>query len=604
VLAQLDELRDRNVIREAAGRNQFDYVFTHHLIQAAVYDAVPLPERVRWHHRVARLIEQSKPYDERERAAVLARHYELGDDPARSSRWYLRAAQQAYDVRALSESVDLAGRGLMLTGDPHVKRDLLLLRETALGMLGDRSGQRRTLDDLGELAAALHDSELVATVLKRRVWFHRVLGERHAERAAIDTLLESADASSDLDHRSAGLLERGTFCELVGDYDAAVVDLTDAAALYAAAGNVEREAECYCALARLAAHRERVAEARAMIDRALAIADRAGPRVRAKLLETAANESAVRGDFAASEAAAHELLRMCRAAGDRSGEVAAHLSLANAANALLQVGVAHTHYEAAGRICTELGDVEGQARTLHDGAVLHISVGNNAGAQQSLAQAEELFLSIGHERGAGYCALNLSALAFQTEQYEEGKAAAGRALEAANKMKNRGLEAAAYINLAINEAKLSDLSQALAHAQRGADLIRTAEQPADLAAFLAELALVRALARDARGAVQAADECLSLLEQHRSQVRWPLVILWQAAQVYRSARRHKRSKDLLDEAYLLLRERAAEMPDEETRASFESVCYHRDLSAAHDRGAWPALGASTKRARSHARLKP
>ena len=590
VLEQLDELRDRRIVRDSTGRNRFDYVFTHHLIQTAFYESLPEEERAAWHRRVARLIERSSVLDERERAAVLARHFDLGGDAQRAVRWYLVAARQALEVQARSEAFELAARGLTINDDAQARRELLLLQETVLGSLGDRSRQRELLGELASTARQADDQEFTFAVLRRRAWFHRVVGERRAEWEALESLLEAA-GSVDAVHRAIALLERGTHRELIGEYDAASADISEAALLFAVAGDAEGEAECYCLLSRVAAHRERVVEARAMIDRALAIGDRAGPRVKAKLLETAANEAAVREDFAASEAAARQLLDVCRGAGDRSGEAAAHLSLANAANALLLVGAARMHYEAAGHICSELGDIEGQARTLHDRGVLDISVGNNAAAQQALTRAEELFSTIGHERGAGYCALNLSALAFQTQRYGEGKAAAIRALEAAKKMKNQGLEAGALVNLAINQVRLGESREALVHAEAAVALLRSTEQPAELAALLAELALIRTLAGDARGAVPAADECLSLLEQHRLQVRWPSVILWQVAQVYHAAQHQKRSRDLLNEAYALLRKRAGEMPDDETRVSFESVCYHRELSAAHERGEWPELGA-------------
>jgi hypothetical protein len=79
------------------------------------------------------------------------------------------------------------------------------------------------------------------------------------------------------------------------------------------------------------------------------------------------------------------------------------------------------------------------------------------------------------------------------------------------------------------------------------------------------------------------------LKRFRAQVRWPIVIFWYAAQTHRAARHHRRSLELLGEAYRVFRERAAQMPDDATRASFEAVCYHRDLVAAHDRKAWPEL---------------
>ncbi|MCL5951957.1 MAG: hypothetical protein M1132_09580, partial [Chloroflexi bacterium] len=82
-LDALDELLDHQLIRQAAGRSGFDCTFTHHLIQATVYEMVPDDSRTRRHRRVARIMEQLAAAGD-EFAGTLALHWDRGGEPARA----------------------------------------------------------------------------------------------------------------------------------------------------------------------------------------------------------------------------------------------------------------------------------------------------------------------------------------------------------------------------------------------------------------------------------------------------------------------------------------------------------------------------------------
>ena len=61
VLHHLDELLDRGLVSELAGGVDVNYAFTHHLIQAAIYSAIPAELASRRHRRIAHVMEELYP---------------------------------------------------------------------------------------------------------------------------------------------------------------------------------------------------------------------------------------------------------------------------------------------------------------------------------------------------------------------------------------------------------------------------------------------------------------------------------------------------------------------------------------------------------------
>jgi DNA-binding SARP family transcriptional activator len=90
----LHELQDRHVVRESTGQSGDSYAFTHHLIQATLYDELPANVRTRRHARVAQVLEDMNP-GKGEIAHEIARHYDLGGVAARAAVQYVAAGTHA-----------------------------------------------------------------------------------------------------------------------------------------------------------------------------------------------------------------------------------------------------------------------------------------------------------------------------------------------------------------------------------------------------------------------------------------------------------------------------------------------------------------------------
>ncbi len=109
---------------DSGAGGSMQYPFRHTLVREAVYALVSEEERRAWHAAAARFLEQA---GERE-ALLLAKHYELGQEPASAVRYYLSAAEQAYDAGAIEATLLCIERGLSCGATGATRGALLSLR--------------------------------------------------------------------------------------------------------------------------------------------------------------------------------------------------------------------------------------------------------------------------------------------------------------------------------------------------------------------------------------------------------------------------------------------------------------------------------------------
>ncbi len=192
-LDAFNELLDRHLVREAAASERFDYIFTHHLIGASIYDRMDNELRVTHHASIARALEQKAP-QRPEFTRELARHYDLAGMSTQAGRWYARAAHEAAAVYAHDDAVRLATMAVDRLHDPALTVDALLVREAANARLGNREAQVRDLDLLDWLAES---PDVRCRVLERRIALLRSSEDRRAERNAIEALRRQAASIDD-----------------------------------------------------------------------------------------------------------------------------------------------------------------------------------------------------------------------------------------------------------------------------------------------------------------------------------------------------------------------------------------------------------------------
>ncbi|MBU1879109.1 MAG: hypothetical protein KJ734_09165, partial [Chloroflexi bacterium] len=593
--AALEALLDRRLVRDAESRGQFDYAFTHHLIQAALYAEIPAARCQRRHLRVAHVLADLYPGQKDERAGELAYHYDQGGDAASAIPHYLAAARQHLAVWADAEAQAVLDRALTLADEdpsratPRLVFGLLLLRENILHRRGERALQRADLERLAQIAQTLGDERLRCEVWRRQAIYHSILGERSAEADRIQRLKAGADRLADPRWQAQARLAEGRYHALVSDYALAQASLEQALTLYQAAGDEAGPVACYCALADVAVQQGYFTEAQGSLAEAhRRAAAQSNQSLLVQTMRTAGGAMFARQDFSATEALGHQMLDLCRVIGDREGEADALARLAAVAARLFRVEDARSHYAAAGQLYGAIGKRQGQAAVLVNTVML--LVGRLGRYREGLAltrQAEPIFRSLGDVRGQAICALNEGMIALYLEDYVASRDASQRGLELARQMDSRVMEANALANLGAAERELGELDDAIAHMEAGLTIRRALGQPAELGTDLCDLTVAYCRRGDLAAAQAAADEMLALYAQAEASMMHPQYMLWAAAQTGHALGEEARARELVDQAHDVMRQRATAIPDPESHASFHDLPFNRQISAAHERGEWP-----------------
>lgn len=584
VLDCVDELLDCQLVREAGRGGAFDYAFSHHLVQAAIYEASPSAQRARRHRRLAGLLAaRAGP------PAEVARHYDLGGEPGRAAEFYLQAAHGALALRADDEALQALARGLALAQDPGLRLQLLCEQDNILHRRGDRPRQAACLADLAELANRRDEEEWRCEALRRRIRYHRALGEREMEGRWVLALKQRAAASGDPRWQAEAWRTEATSLALLGRYAEAVASLEQAIPLYETLADAAGLMACHCQLAEITVHQSRFDEAQTHLQAASALAQaHRDQTLLVRALRTASGAAFAHQNYAESQALGRQLLELCREIGDREGEADAHSRLATVAARLFRVEEAHQHYGRAAELYERIGKRQGQAAVSLNTGMLAVNLGRYEAGIASFRQAESLFEALADPRGLAVSALNQSAAAIYQGNWTVAEQAARRAYELAHGLGLAFLEATALGNLgevALNRGELLEAVDAL---RRSLALRQqTGQAPGDAATDLSLLALALLRLGDKTAARQAADELVALCESTPDTVPYPQQALWAAAQVHRGLGDRPRAARLLARAHGVLEERAAAIPDPESRDAFRQIPFHRKIQQAWEEDIWP-----------------
>ena len=382
VLDALHELQDRQLVREAGGRGHADYAFTHHLIQATLYDDLTAPVRQRRHQRVGRVLEELYPQRVDELAGELARHFDLGGEAETAAAYYTRSAQRALTVYADDEALTAIDRALGLTPIDRARFDLWLLRENIHRRRGDRSAQQIDLYELDRLAASSGEIDRVGESLRRQIALRSVLGEREQQAQLIDRLKGLAPEAScwqaEAWHAEAALLVQ------LGQYDDAQQAVERALPSYQAECDARGQVACLCLAAEIATHQGRLSDTRRWLSEARDLAE--ATHDYALLIQTLRGIAAsifVQQDFPASEVAARQMLDLARTSGDREGEADAQLRLGAVAARLKRFAEARTHNAAAMGLYMQLGQIAGTSCYAHEPDCAGFGVGALSGCHST-----------------------------------------------------------------------------------------------------------------------------------------------------------------------------------------------------------------------------
>ena len=588
VLDGIYELMDRHLVREAGARGRHDFVFTHHLIHDAIYDAVDPAVRARRHRRIAQIIEERSTADASS-AADLAFHRERGGDQAGAAQAYVEAARHALRLFANDDAIRQATKAVDLTTDDRIRSQALLLRERALGRAGQREPQAADIDALRALSETLGDDELAWETLRRKVSLERALADRERYGAAVEEIEAFAARSGDDRRRAEALLARADHLVLITRHAEAEEPAMLALDLYEQIGDGRGQVEALALLAQIATVSGDFDGTRRFLSslrkRAEGLADKS---LVLRAVSTATVTALQRHQMEAASDLAREGLALAREIGDREEE----------ADALQRSAI----------IATWQSDFDSARRTFAEAATAMEAIGNVRGLSHALANEFVLSMRLGlldHASRLGERVLgivektrelrplvvtkvNMSLNALLAHDAAEARRLALEALEKAREIKFPLFEGAALSNLGNAERASGDLETGIKHLEAGLELRERLLEPADVLDDRCDLAVAYVEAGDLTRAAAMADSLLKTAEASTAGAFWPHYCWWAAAVVRRTAGDVVNSKALLERAASTMADFASRIADPQTRGAFLSLPLCADVAAAAERDEWPA----------------
>jgi adenylate cyclase len=400
------------------------------------------------------------------------------------------------------------------TAKRHYEESLRICREEK-----DRLSEGRTLNDLSLTLTEQSDHASAIACLEESLSIFRETGDRRNEGLVLGNL-------------GVSVLD-------LGDLKAASAYYEQALCIHRDVGSRDYEATTLGNLGEVSALRGDLAAARGYYEQALLLLHELGtPRTEGWVLYELGSALASEGDYPAADRCCEQALQIARELGDRQGE----------ADALGTLGV----------VCDCVGDYPG-ARD-HYGASLQIA------------------RSMGLRLREGGVLANVGLLCHHLGEDQAAREHSQRALEIAQELGAREVEAHAVTHLGHALAGLGHLAEATAAYRQSLALRRELGQPhlaTEPKAGLARVCLIQENPSEAQALVE---EILGHLESHTLEGTEEPIRVYLTCYRVLMANQDPRAGELLNTAYNLLQERAAQMNDEGMRRSYlENVSAHREI---------------------------
>ena len=578
VLDGVAELLDRRMVRESVV-GQFEFSFTHQLIQETIYQGVAKTKRRRWHRRIAGVLERLPQPELQDVLATLARHLELAGEERRAAQRYLEATERALTVYAHDEAVRTASRGLEISSDDDALRfELLLAREFANRYLPDQPAQRQDLEQLQRCTTFIVDARAQCRVLQRLVNLHHVTGNRVAENAALEALAERAESLAD-DHWRSIAMEYSAMRNLaLGRYSEARAEFASAAVIKEHLGDVAGQAKCVAEVGRMAKMGGDFAGAAEQLALASDIATLSGDLLaRARAAAYTVVLALERMDFKTGWEYANKALELYRLAGNRVGEASTHTGLGILAQRLWRIGDAREHYGRSRELLEPLNHPEHLSTCLRSASDLAIELGSLDEAASLLEQASAQAEAAGVAYALLECAISTASIAIFRGDFSSAiricRTELPRHVAPNEKAQLLATMASAEFGLGRFDASIEMLEESLPTLRR-----RDMSIAVHATFHLAHAYLAGARVDDAQRCVEAL-----LRETVDTGDAFPRIvgprILWIAGRVFEAAGEHGRALPMFDRARASLEDLRVLVPDAKTRGCFAALPLHREIAA-------------------------
>jgi DNA-binding SARP family transcriptional activator len=572
LIDRLAELLQRQFIRSTAAYERGGYAFSHALVHAAVFETLDVRDRQRIHRIAARVLESRDAgvaYD-----VEIARHWAGAGEPERAAEAYARAARASLAAYARDEAASLATRGLLAGIDPTLRRRLLETRIAANLRRASIDVLRADVELLRQAVATLDDDARFAAALAA-FEVEEVSGDAASRLAAINEL-QRYDDGDDASPRRARIADANARHNALREhFHDALLYARDAAARFAACGNLRDELRVSLFLARLMVQH-------GLFDEALAFAVEVEPRI------MSLNDPAMaidywylravipshRRDPSATLHAAERAIELARAAGDRLLEGHATLVRSIAYQHRSQLTRALRELDAADAIYTSIGALSFLNHTRNNRASALLQIGRVAEAADILEALYAAAKRDGADESLYYAASNLGCAKLTAGQVDEALRLQREALALARGLSSDGKAALALGDLGAAEVAAGENAAGLAHLREAITLNRRLARTAVLAHDLARAAGAE---RDPAEAAVHARGALALVEADPDGIALAPEILRRCAEAFARATDRAASEFCSRRASELLSRRLDAL-DEGDRAHYLALPWHASLA--------------------------
>jgi class 3 adenylate cyclase/tetratricopeptide (TPR) repeat protein len=334
ISGRLHSLHARKMIRgrpTSTFSNAAEYAFSNALLRDATYEEVLLATRRKYHGIIAEWLIATSGDREREFVGLIAGHLENAGRSTEAIEYLERAGEAAWNSYAVTTAADFYERALALVPADDLQRRyrLLLNREKALALEGDRDEQRRAIDALETIADEIGDPTRQSVVAVERTFLCFYTGDYPAALASAQHAVERAAAGADPASQSRVETTLGWAYHYLQNEDEARLHGERALQMAQQAGPIDGEANAQNLLGMVALTVGRLSEGRTRTGRALELARAAGDVDAAMTyLNNHAVVLTMLGNYDEAGERFSEILDRATESGDRMAESSARVNLA------------------------------------------------------------------------------------------------------------------------------------------------------------------------------------------------------------------------------------------------------------------------------------
>ncbi len=513
--------------------------FVHDKLRESLIDNLDEDERPALHGQIAIALEETYPQDP-QHAAALAEHWYAAGEMDQAAHYSRNAGEYAAAHFANQDAVRHLSRALELTPETEVKKvyEIVLARQRVYGLQGERETQADDLARLAELAESLGDEQRAEIALEKSKYAFAT-GDFPATVQAAQTAVRLSKANQDMGSLAEGYYQWGRGLRRLGEYEKSRKITTLALETAGEAQMLKTWADILRSLASIPTEPFDHAAMQESYKQALKayrdpqVNDRVGI---AWSLNNLAVMDFYSGDYSDSRAQLEQSLDAFQQIGDRYGLAQALINYGKLFWLLGDRPKASEYINQALHICRQTGDRRSEGSATRFKGLIALHEGDRSTAKQYFHQALEINLEIGDRQTAFQTRSGLGRVLTNQGQYAEAIEILQEILAPSEGSPDSAPETRAWLACAL--LGQGNLPQAAAYIEI---LVETMETR--VLTFLEEPFRLYLI-------------CYQVLQANQDPRAW----------------------NVLDKAYALLQEQAANIRDEELRKSFmENVPANREL---------------------------